>query len=307
MIEIAKILVPVDFSETAKKALAYASALAAQFKSKLFVAHIVPESSALSYAFPTETFKIEQNQYKKAMDELREILPPDRAAAVDLKTISKIGPIDRELLEIVRDEAIGLVVMGRHGRRSVGRWFLGSVTEKILRQVPVPVLTVPHVGPGKHELESGLKAIKRILYAADLPEANPAMDYAFELAQRTGAELTVVNVIEHLNLMYGIAEHVTGEATHRVEEMRDRFHEFLVSTNARGIHIETVIRDGKPYEEILRVAEAGGMDMIVLNMHSKGVIERAFLGSTAERIVRLAHVPVLSVPASSTSFKTEST
>ena len=163
------------------------------------------------------------------------------------------------------------------------------------------------MGPGKHELESGLNAIKRILYAADLPEASPGMDYAFELAQRTGAELTVVNVIEHLNLVYGIAEHVTGEATRRVEERRDRFREFLARANTGNIHLETVIRDGKPYEEILRAAEDGGMDMIVLNMHSKGVIERAFLGSTAERIVRLAHLPVLSVPASSTSFKTKPT
>lgn len=307
MIDIAKILVPVDFSEPAKQALAYATALATQFKAKLIVAHIVPESSALSYAFPTETFEIEQSQYNKATDELRDILPPDRAAAVDLQTISKIGQIDRELSGIVRQEAVGLVVMGAYGRRYGGRWFLGSVTEKILRQVPVPVLTVPHSGTGTHELESGLKAIKRILYAADLPEASPGMDYAFELAQRTGAELTVVNVVEHLNIMYGIAEHVTGEATRRVEEMRGRFHEFLMSANARGIHIEIVIRDGKPYQEILRAAEDGGMDMIVLNMHSKGVIERAFLGSTAERIVRLARVPVLSVPASSTSFKTEPT
>jgi nucleotide-binding universal stress UspA family protein len=163
------------------------------------------------------------------------------------------------------------------------------------------------VGEGQPGLESGLMTIKRILHAADLPEASPGMDYAFELAQRTGADLTVVHVVEHLNLMYGAAEHVTGEAGQRINEMRTRFQEFLARENAQGMPIETVIRDGKPYEEILTVADDRSIDMIVLNMHSKGIIERAFLGSTAERVVRLAQVPVLSVPAASAPFQRDST
>jgi nucleotide-binding universal stress UspA family protein len=60
--------------------------------------------------------------------------------------------------------------------------------------------------------------------------------------------------------------------------------------------IEVAILEGKPYEQILRFADDHGIDIIVLNLQSKGILERAFLGSTAERVVRLAHMPVLSVP-----------
>jgi len=307
MIDVTKILVPMDFSEPSKKALAFGITLARQFKAKLIVAHIVPESSALSYAFPIETFAIEQNQYKKATEELHGLLPPDRASALDLQTISRVGQIDGELLGIVKDESIDLVVIGTHGRGYAGRWFLGSVTERILRKVPVPVLTVSHVENGEPALESGLRTIKRILYAADLPQTSPGMDYALELSQRTGAALTVVHVVEYLNLMYGVAAHITNETAERIDETRRRFDEFLSRENAEGIPIETVIVDGKPYEQILKVATDRDMDMIVLNMHSKGIIERAFLGSTAERVVRLAHVPVLSVPEASAAFQRDST
>ena len=296
---ITKILVPVDFSEPSKKALAFGITLATQFKANLIVAHIVPESSVLGYAFPVETFAIEQNQREKAMEELRGLLPPDRPDAVDLQAVSKIGKIDGELLGIVKNESIDLVVMGTHGRQYAGRWFLGSVTEQILRKVPVPVLTVSHVEEGEHRLDSSSMPIKRILFAADLPEPSPGMDYAFELAQRTGAHLTVVHVNEYLNMMYGAAAHLTIEATERMEEMRRRFDEFLSRKNTGGVPIEMVIRDGKPYEEILSLADNSGVDMVVLNMRSKGILERAFLGSTAERVVRMAQVPVLSVPTAS--------
>ena len=57
------------------------------------------------------------------------------------------------------------------------------------------------------------------------------------------------------------------------------------------MEIQSAVLEGKPYEEILRFSQDRGMDIIVLNLQSKGMLERAFLGSTAERVVRLAHVP----------------
>jgi len=297
MIGITKILAPVDFSEPSKRAVAYAAALAEQFHAKLILAHIVPSSAALNYAFPVESFGVEQTQYKRATQELQALLPADRAVATGLQTISKIGHVDEELLKIVEDEDIDLVVMGTHGRRSAVRWFMGSTTERLLRKVPVPVLTVGHTADGGRATDGGLMTAKHILYAADFPEHNPGMDYACALARAAGAQLTIVHVVEHLNLMYGAAEHITGEASHRVDEMRGRFREYLSHEVTQGLTIETIVLDGRAYEEILKSAGERGADMIILNRRSKGILERAFLGSTAERVVRLAHVPVLSVPA----------
>jgi nucleotide-binding universal stress UspA family protein len=97
--------------------------------------------------------------------------------------------------------------------------------------------------------------------------------------------------------LYATGAQITKEADDRVNQMRHRFDEFLSLLRSQGLPIETIVRDGKPYKEILRIAEDRGVDLIVLNMHSTGVLERAFLGSTAERVERLADAPVLSVPA----------
>jgi nucleotide-binding universal stress UspA family protein len=81
--------------------------------------------------------------------------------------------------------------------------------------------------------------------------------------------------------------------------MRSRLDDLVLREKPPDVAIETLVVGGRPYEEILEVAEQRSMDIIVLNLQSKGVLERAFLGSTAERVVRLARVPVLSIPIAS--------
>lgn len=297
MIQFKKILVPVDFSEPSKRALRYAQTLAHQFKAQLILAHIVPESAALTYAFPPEAFVIEKEQRDKAVHEIQILVSADEAAKLRVNTIVKIGRIEEELLGIIKDESIDLVVIGTHGRRHLGRWFIGSVAEHMLRRVPVPILTVSRIQREKDAAEPDLVSLKRILYACDLSDSSSVgMKYAVELARQSGAQLTVLHVVEYLNLLYEAAAYVDAERVQRLQEMRERLDEFVASEQTQGIHVETLVTDGKPYEKILAVAEERGMDLIVLNLHSIGVLERAFLGSTAERVVRLAPIPVLSAP-----------
>jgi nucleotide-binding universal stress UspA family protein len=70
---------------------------------------------------------------------------------------------------------------------------MGSVAERMLRTAPVPMLTVSHLEDERHAAETGLRMLKRILYAADLSDSSSqGMKYAIEVAQQTGADLTVV-------------------------------------------------------------------------------------------------------------------
>jgi nucleotide-binding universal stress UspA family protein len=297
MIQITRILVPIDFSEASKKALVYGFILAARFKAKLVAAHIVPESSALAYAFPVEAAFIEQEQFAEATKQLKTLLSQGPGSAMETEAITKIGHIDNELISIVRNHSIDLVVMGTHGRRHPVRWFMGSVTERMLRKVPVPVVTVSRIDDGRHLVNPRLAGFHHILYAADSPEPGPALDYAMEFAGRFGAKLTVLHVVEPLDSLHAAGAILSSVVADRVNEMHRRFEEFLSRVNLRGLQIETMIRTGKAYSEIVNIAEDLSMDLIVLNMHRKGVVERASLGSTAERVVRISGVPVLSIPA----------
>jgi nucleotide-binding universal stress UspA family protein len=188
--------------------------------------------------------------------------------------------------------------MGTHGRRNWDRWFLGSVTERMLRQVPVPLLTVSHVDTNKHPI--GMVSLKRILYATDLGESSPAgMKYAIELARRARAELTMVHAAYYPDARLwargGIPD-FDDERAMLVEEMSKKVADLPAQDKPKEMPIELVVVEGKPFERILAIAEDRSMDLIVLNLQSKSRLERAFIGSTAERIVRLSPIPVLSIP-----------
>ena len=298
MIAFKRILVPVDFSEASKKAVTYGLTLADQFNAKLILAHIVPESSALAYAFPTETFEIEKEQVEKAQSAIEDLVPAEYAAQHNIQKIVKTGSIEAELLAIVQNEGADLVVMGTHGRRRLGRWFLGSVTEHILRKVPVPVLTVSHVDTEKHEI--GMVSLKRILYATDLSESsNAGLKYAVEIARAAGSQLTVMHAIYYPDRKLWAPGGVPGLESERsadVQEMRKKLAEVLAQETPQEMQVETLVVEGKPFERILEIAGERATDIIVLNLQSKTTLERTLIGSTAERVVRLAPIPVLSVP-----------
>jgi nucleotide-binding universal stress UspA family protein len=296
MISLKKILVPVDFSEPSKKAVTFGLTLAGQFDASLILAHIVPKSSGLVYAIPTQLLEIEKAQYAKAAVEIRNLVPSEHASRVDLQTIVRIGTIEQELLGIVGDEAIDAVVMGTHGRRYLSRWFMGSVTEHILRHVPVPVLTVSHVEAEQHAI--GLVSLKRILYATDLSEsATIGLRYAIEFARGTGAHLTVMHVVDDEDrMLWGPALIAHLDRIKVVADFRRRLDDLVKQEEASGVQIEALLVEGKPFRKIVEIAEHRRMDIIVLNLQSKSMMERALLGSAAERVVRLARTPVLSIP-----------
>jgi nucleotide-binding universal stress UspA family protein len=296
MISLKKILVPVDFSEPSKKAVTYGLTLAGQFNSSLILAHIVPESSALLYAIPTQLLEIEKEQYAKAAAEIRNLVPSEYAAGLNLQTIVKIGNIEQELLGIVRDESVDLVVMGTHGRRSLGRWFIGSVTEHLLRSVPVPVLTVSHVEAEKHAI--GLVSMNRILYATDLAESpSIGLKYAIELARGARAQLTVMHVVDDEDrMLWGPAVIAHLDRVKLRAELRQKLDDLVKQEKVPDVQIEALLVEGKPFRKIVEIAEDRSMDIVVLNLQSKSMVERALLGSTAERVVRMARTPVLSIP-----------
>src|SRR5262249_6294182 len=134
MIDIKKILVPVDFSEPSKTAVNYGLSLALQFNASLILTHIVPSSTALVYTFPTESFAFEKEQVKHAKATLPSLVPNEYRDRVNLQTIVKVGEVRSELMGILNDEKIDLIVMGTHGRNAVERFLLGSLTERMLRK-----------------------------------------------------------------------------------------------------------------------------------------------------------------------------
>lgn len=145
MIPIHRILVPTDFSEPANAALKWATTLAREFNSRLYLLHVVPEPYA--YPWGTELSTLPLNDIlaqseDAARQRLGELAAETQLPAAQVTTSAVVGtPVD-QVLALVKDEQIDLVVLGTHGRGLVGHLLLGSVAERVVRRSPVPVLTV---------------------------------------------------------------------------------------------------------------------------------------------------------------------
>jgi nucleotide-binding universal stress UspA family protein len=304
MMPIKTILVPLDFSEPSKKALDCALGMAMRIQAKLFVLHIVPE--AIDAGETVDRSAIEAQQRARTAEEIEALIPAQKAKHVDLQVIVRTGRVDEDLLAVVAERSVDLVVMGSHGRRAFRRWFMGSVTEHMLRRLPVPVLTISHIEEDRYPFGGGVASFNRILFATDLGDSSAAgMRYAVELARSFSSELTVMTVVEYLNLSYEAVSYAEGERTRRIQQSQKELDAFIGREKPQGINVNTVVADGKPYEQILSTARKLKADCIVLTLQSRSLLERAFLGSTAERVVRLAPIPVLSIPFATRSSDPE--
>ena len=298
MIRVKNILVPVDFSPPSQKAVNYGVALALEFRARLILTHIVPHVTSYEHSFSAGANQIEQRMPEDATEKMAQMVGSKYQTSVNLKRILKTGDIREELIKIVNDEEIDLVVMGTHGRGTLEHFFLGSTTEKVIRKVPAPVLTVSHLDPGKEvHLPEHIK-IGRIVYATDLSiNGEVGLRYAAELARTFQAELTLLHVMDDLELGVDFGEYAPDRALLRINDQK-RLHGFIEAEHATDLRPKAVTLDGTPYRVITKYAEEHDADLIVINLQSKGFLERAMLGATAERVIRSATVPVLSLPIS---------
>jgi len=285
MIRIKNIMVPVDFSNASKKAVNYGLSFALESEARLILAHIGP-SDAVSY-----------DRTKK---DLLELIPPDCRERLTFEIIVKGGNVQSELLGIVEDREVDLVVMGTHGRGYVERMLLGSVTERMLRKLHVPILTVSHLDPEREIHTPAPVAMQRILYATDMSEGSEeGLGFSIRLARAFDATLMVAHVIRFGEVAFqgvetaALQSDYAGEIRTRAEEELSRI---VGLTSDGSVPIETLVAEGIPYDTIEQLARQHRADLIVINVQNKGRLERVVLGKTAECVIRTATVPVLSLP-----------
>lgn len=141
--------------------------------------------------------------------------------------------------------------------------------------------------------------VKKILFPTDFSEGSDnALPYAADMAKHYGAKLYLLHVIQDIaGATASYVPHVSLDELYRDMEKNaakeiDRYglEEF------RGLKdIERIVVKGRPYEEILKFARENKADLIVIGTHGRRGLDRVIFGSTAEKVVRDAPCPVLSV------------
>jgi len=286
---IKNILVPVDFSPTSRLAVDYGVAFARKFHARLTLLHVAEHLPPFAGSFRIETEALQREHEAQALRMLSSLLSPEDQDDLDLRIVIKTGNIKEQICAAVEEESADIVLMGTHGRGLLARWFIGSITEGIVRKLAIPVLTVCHAGAPL--------AFKRILFATDLSEeSKEGLHVTVELAQALRSELVILHVIDKLNIPYGVAEMAPYAGAQDLEDAKARLAMFAGEAARAKVKTETILVEGNAADAILKAAEEQLPDLIFITIHKKGVVERALLGTTAERVVREAKVPVLSVP-----------
>jgi nucleotide-binding universal stress UspA family protein len=142
------------------------------------------------------------------------------------------------------------------------------------------------------------RRIKRILVATDFSAASKqAAEYATALAESTGAEILLMHAID--SLPYSVTDTFTiidhRRALHKTASfLLESLREELAR---KDVAVKTRLAMGPAHEEIVRSARKLKADLIVVGTRGRTGVAHAFLGSVAEKVVRLADCPVVTVPA----------
>ena len=143
MIRLQRILVPTDFSESARHALTYGLSFAREYKAELLLLHVV-EIVPVGYAsdlFPAPMAAVFQEVSAYARAELAQLAAAARERGVTTRELVVQGKPSAEIVKVARIENVDVIVLGTHGKGVLDKALFGSTTERVVRRAPCPVLT----------------------------------------------------------------------------------------------------------------------------------------------------------------------
>ena len=137
-------MVPTDFSGLSCEAISWATLLAQEFKAKIVMVHVISARAALEMtAQPGNPWESVLEREDNAMIEIfQSCLQSNIGQTVETQTLVEVGLAAENIIEAAIERAADLIVMATHGRTGLSHALMGSVTEKVVRQAPCPVLTI---------------------------------------------------------------------------------------------------------------------------------------------------------------------
>ncbi|HSP16542.1 MAG TPA: universal stress protein [Thermoanaerobaculia bacterium] len=275
------ILVPVDLGETSVGALHFAGIFATKFGAKVTLLYADELATLFADYDPAwisynvspgeEAKRVQESIHKLAAEHLQGVEQPEIHVVPGhpIATISRIS----------REDNVDLIVMGTHGRRGWRRALVGSVADGVVRESRQPVLVVPKRQDGAY---SG--SIRRIVCPVNFTDAaREAVRYAASLAKAFDAELILVHVAESSPLPFETAT---------VDQL---FTEWLPSDVAGHSSLRHLVLRGGPAERVLDCVEDIGADLLVMGAQLKWLRSESVIGTTSERLLRFANVPILTI------------
>jgi len=281
------ILLPFDGSEGAAEVLHHASEIAHRVDATIQVLYVADTTRDSVTVVEGETVDALLQQGQDVVGEAAKTLD---TLGVSYDTDVVQGNPAPTIAEYAERFDQDLIVMPTHGREGVARYLVGSVSEKVVRLSTVPVLSVRMQPDETLEFPYG-----NILVPTDgSSAATYAADHLVELAASLDATVHALSVVDDSALGPDVRSTISGTESERAAT--DAVDAVVESAESRGV-TNTVrhVEHGTPVEEILDCVESNDIHLVGMGTTGRRGTDRILLGSVAEKTVRSAPVPVMTV------------
>lgn len=294
-----RIVIAVDGSDEARRAARRGLELAQAFDADVEVLSVV-EQKAL-HLTETSAEKVQLRERREAALTEIEELASEFGQSITTKLVE--GKPTVQICTYADERDADLIVVGRQGLTGLGRRLLGGVTEQLLHRSDIPVLVV---SGGNHNGGTGAN-YSRILITTDGSEnADMAIPFGTEIAQRFGSTVHVLNVVD-LQSAGGVFN-AGGLDKEFVERLEVRGQDAVdraatkIGESAPNLTVETAVERTASFEGtaagIREYVAENDIDLVVMSSHGRSNLERQLLGSVASTVLRTVDVPVLVVKRS---------
>lgn len=284
---IERILLPLDGSSFAERALPYALRLASATGARLILMHaVVPP------AIPrAPSFDVEQFAQRLRDEQVRVPFASSQGIAIDSITHDIFADqVAEGICEAIREQGADLMVMATHAHGALGRWLHGGVADQLLAQSPVPVVLIPPSCDRVWLDDSPL----RILVPLDGSRfAEEMLEPVAQLATTMNAALLLVGASGPLESAYadGIPSIRTGFGA-ALHETHDYLDQVAAGLRAAGQTVMVDAEVGRPRAIIESIGRRRHVDLIAMATHWRTGVSRLALGSVASDLLHDSTVPL---------------
>ena len=294
-----KILCPIDFSEGSDHAMLCANELAQLLEAEVHCVHVI---DLIPLAYAVHGIYVSSASLDATIASIEEHTREEfekRLHKYELMHLQAEGHFlhgkpAQEVVGLADELDVDYIMITTHGRSGFDALISGSTCEKIVRLSHVPVITLKHP---EHFLDENPPKLQfqRILCPLDFSDfSKKALDVAVDICKEFGGTLILAHAVD-TRLEYPMLEPGVGiqDSLNRQEDAQSYLE--TIAQEIKEVFTEIRVVIGSPYSELVTLMKNEEIDLVVMTTHGHRGLSHLLLGSNAERLVRLAPCPVMTI------------
>ncbi|MBT8261254.1 MAG: universal stress protein [Bacteroidia bacterium] len=271
------LLVPIDFSDHSEYALEVAAKIAKRHDSSIVALHMMGLSQAVLTKDDSQEVFEAMYYMKLAEKRFKDFLDRDYLEGIEVQTTVQNYKLFHEIDQVAQEFKADLIVMGSHGSSGLREVFVGSNTEKVVRNSEIPVLVVKN--------KMGDEAMNKVVFANNFDNENVS---SFLKARKLFSTLDVDMQLVYIN--------TPGDGFKSTQEMEEKVADFFVEANVNGEYSVNDVKYFSAYsieEGIFAYSNKVNADLIAIPTHGRKGLAHFFTGSISEDLVNHSDLPVI--------------